>query len=102
MIDGVERYRDANRLFISLSADEPWQGKLLFDVPRHKLHLGLTLDDPRINQFPEWFTIQPDPKVQIRDVPSHTERRFPSTDLFADLPVTLQPNQNLLSLLTIE
>ena len=34
-----------------------WQGKLALDIPRHKINLNLPMDYPRINQFPEWFTV---------------------------------------------
>jgi hypothetical protein len=49
--------RDGDRMLISLSADELWTGRLIFDRPRHKDHMHLPLDYPRINQFPEWFTV---------------------------------------------
>jgi len=50
--------RQGNTLYVVLSAEEPWDGRLLFDTPRHKTVLGLPMDWPRINQFPEWFTVE--------------------------------------------
>ena len=50
---GAERKGDA--LCISLYSREPWKGRLVFDKARHRLHLRLPMDYPRINQFPEWF-----------------------------------------------
>ncbi len=44
-------------LYLSIRADKKWNGKLLFDVPRHKTIMNLPIDWPRINQFPEWFTV---------------------------------------------
>ena len=44
-------------LYVTVSARWPWQGKLVFDRPRHKTDMKLPLDYPRINQFPEWFTV---------------------------------------------
>ncbi|HOW19577.1 MAG TPA: hypothetical protein PLC79_11115, partial [Phycisphaerae bacterium] len=52
-------------LYVSLTADAPWQGKLLFDVPRHKVNLKLPLDYPRINHFPEWFTVAADAEYKV-------------------------------------
>ena len=50
--------RDADgALFISIEADWPWQGTLHFDIPRHQEYLHLPTDYPRLNQFPEWFTV---------------------------------------------
>lgn len=46
------------KLYVSLAADSAWTGKVLFDVPRHKVNLKLPVDYPRINQFPEWFTVE--------------------------------------------
>lgn len=53
---GAERRGD--RLFVTLSAREPWTGRLVFDRPRHRENLRLPVDYPRINQFPEWFTVR--------------------------------------------
>ena len=50
--------REGNTIFLSLSAEQPWEGRVIFDRPRHKLLMHLPLDYPRINQFPEWFTTQ--------------------------------------------
>jgi len=47
-----------NDIVLSLLAEnETWQGKLALDIPRHKINLNLPMDYPRINQFPEWFTV---------------------------------------------
>ena len=50
--------REGGTLYLSLTADQPWEGRLVFDRPRHKLLMHLPLDYPRINQFPEWFTVR--------------------------------------------
>ena len=44
-------------LYVTVSAEKEWNGKLIFDEARHKTILNLPLDWPRINQFPEWFTV---------------------------------------------
>ena len=41
-----------------ISAQKPWTGKLIFDTPRHKTVMHMPEDYPRINQFPEWFTVE--------------------------------------------
>jgi hypothetical protein len=40
-----------------VAADWPWQGTLHFDVPRHSEWFHMPEDYPRLNQFPEWFTV---------------------------------------------
>lgn len=53
--------------YVSLWAKEDWQGKLIFDRPRHRDYFRLPLDYPRINQFPEWLTVGSAESVEIRD-----------------------------------
>ncbi|GAB6166255.1 hypothetical protein JCM19992_22550 [Thermostilla marina] len=56
------------RICVSLVATEPWGGRIVFDRPRHREVMHLPIDYPRINQFPEWFTVSSDESVRIRDV----------------------------------
>ena len=44
-------------LRVHLSAEGPWRGSLYFDPPRHSYFLRMNKDYPRINAFPEWFTV---------------------------------------------
>lgn len=44
-------------LCLHLSTGWAWNGTLRFDIPRHRDNLRMPLDYPRINQFPEWFTV---------------------------------------------
>lgn len=45
-------------LYLSIKASSDWKGKIMFDRKRHSEFLHLPLDWPRINQFPEYFTIE--------------------------------------------
>lgn len=58
--------REGKTLYISLSADRPWSGRLIFDRPRHRSNLRLPLDYPRINQLPEWFTTEADRRYRVQ------------------------------------
>ena len=55
--------------WICLLADEPWSGRLRFDLPRHRVHLRLPIDYPRLNQFPEWFAVEPAGQYAIDGLP---------------------------------
>jgi hypothetical protein len=55
-------------LYVCLVADQDWSGRVVFDRPRHKVNLHLPLDYPRINQFPEWFTVEADRPYKVRNV----------------------------------
>jgi hypothetical protein len=50
---------------VVLTADTPWEGRLEFDIPRHRLWLGFQHDWPRMNTLPEWFTVDPQRKYQV-------------------------------------
>ena len=54
VIIGAEKSGDET--YFVITAENDWQGKLVFDSPRHQTILNLPIDYPRINQFPEWFT----------------------------------------------
>lgn len=45
---------------IVLRADFAWRGCLRFDAPRHRTVMGMPCDYGRINQWPEWFTVESD------------------------------------------
>jgi hypothetical protein len=52
-------------LHLLLSSDWAWNGKIKFDIPRHKEFLNIPDDYPRINQFPEWFTVDPSSRYAV-------------------------------------
>lgn len=57
--------RRGDTLYVSLSAESDWSGTLRFDAPRHETVMNLSLDYPRINQFPAWFTVGPDVRYRV-------------------------------------
>ena len=56
---GAERGPDG-ALQVSVRSEWPWRGRLRFDRARHREFLHMRNDYPRINQFPEWFTVKRD------------------------------------------
>ncbi len=87
----VGAVRDGGTLLLSLAADQPWQGRLLFDKPRHKLTMHLPLDYPRINQFPEWFTTEARKKYMLRDAASGSVRSVRGKEMQEGVAVELKP-----------
>jgi hypothetical protein len=61
---GAVRAADGS-LQVFLGSDWNWSGALRFDRPRHRAPMYLPLDYPRINQFPEWFTVTPTQKYDV-------------------------------------
>ena len=57
--------KDEDELIISINVQQDWQGELIFDSPRHKTNMNMPWDWPRINQFPEWFTIDEDISYEL-------------------------------------
>ncbi|MBI5384515.1 MAG: acetylxylan esterase [Verrucomicrobia bacterium] len=86
--------REGGGVNLILIADQPWEGRLLFDRPRHKLHMRLPLDYTRINQFPEWFTVEADARY---DVKLGREQTLDKTgaDLADGIPLKLQAGEAL-------
>ena len=58
---------DGETLRLHIAAEETWQGALVFDTARHRANMRLPFDYPRINQFPEWFTVDGETVYQIEE-----------------------------------
>lgn len=87
--------REQNTLYLTLAADQPWAGRLVFDKPRHRLYMHLPLDYTRINQFPEWFTAEAATHYQMRQG-AGPWKETSGVQLAEGLPVELQPGKCLL------
>jgi hypothetical protein len=81
------------RLFLSLAAAEAWSGQIKFDRPRHREFLRLPADYPRINQFPEWFTVEAGRPYVLEGVGNGTSRSVTGAELRAGLACELKPGQ---------
>jgi hypothetical protein len=83
---GAARDGDCLRLFAR--SDAPWAGRLLFDTPRHRAHLGLPDDYPRLNQWPEYFAVEAGREYTWVDQDGH-EQVYAGAELGAGLPLSL-------------
>jgi hypothetical protein len=68
-------------LILSITSDLPWTGKLFFDNKRFTENMGLPMDWPRINQFPEWFTVDLRGEYTMMDVRENERKNLSGTDL---------------------
>ncbi len=77
-------------LHVSIASGAPWSGRLVFDKNRHRDHLRLEKEYPRLNGWTEWFTIDPALQYEVTrsapDVPAETMLVDGAT-LAAGLPV---------------
>jgi hypothetical protein len=80
---------------ISILAEADWEGKLTFDHARHQSIFNLPLDYPRINQFPEWFTVAPDQPYTVRWVKEGKDQSYTGQQLMAGLDIKLKKGQEV-------
>ncbi len=86
-------------LRIVLKADMPWKGKLIFDVPRHRLYMGFEKDWPRMNTLPEWFTVEPEGLYSVVDIRADSIVRRRGKQLREGLKVEVKGDRDLLLLI---
>ncbi|GIV16255.1 MAG: hypothetical protein KatS3mg022_1690 [Armatimonadota bacterium] len=89
----VGAVRQGNRLTIALTAEHNWQGALQFDRPRHREYLRLPINYPRLNEFPEWFTVDANSLYRVRV--RRQERRLNGEELRRGLPVSIRQGQTV-------
>ena len=82
--------------YFVLSAQTNWEGKLVFDPIRHKTVLNLPVDYPRINQFPEWFTADPQVRYSIRSSDSKLSDNYSGASLLNGIPLKLNAGERLI------
>ena len=81
---------DGPCLRVHLHASDLWRGELLFDVPRHRLNVQLDTDYPRLNQWPEWWTVEQDRRYAVT-LTDGTRLDVEGSTLASGLPITVAP-----------
>ncbi|MBN1844661.1 MAG: hypothetical protein JW810_03190, partial [Sedimentisphaerales bacterium] len=89
-------------LAVFIKSDRPYQGRLHFDIPRHRLYLNFRHDWPRMNAVPEWFTVEPDTDhlYGVQYVDANASQVLPGRTLAQGLPVVLAADQPLRLIVT--
>ncbi|MFQ6133830.1 MAG: hypothetical protein ACE5R4_17445, partial [Armatimonadota bacterium] len=78
-------------LYLRLTADEPWQGKLHFDKPRYSAHMRLPENYPRLNEMPAWYPVHKNTHYTVR---VNTESsQYTGRQLWEGLPVSLEAGE---------
>jgi hypothetical protein len=70
--------RDGERLLVSLEAPAGWKGRLRFDHARHRRELNLRKNYVRLNEWPEWFTVDENTLYRVTDAAGRDEVRLGS------------------------
>jgi hypothetical protein len=86
--------RQGDGVILCLSARRPWKGKLIFDMPRHKLWFHFKHDWPRINYLPEYFTVVPE-KAYVVKIGRGSPQKRTGAGLRQGAPVELEGGQEL-------
>lgn len=63
---GVGASREGERLYLHVAAPPGWQGKVRFDFARHRRVLHFARDYVRLNEFPEWYTVDENRLYRLR------------------------------------
>lgn len=82
--------KNGDGIMVTLRADEDWQGTLNFDAPRHQTIMQMPVDWPRINQFPEWFTVNSNEGYQLTDFIKDSSTAYEGKQLLDGIKVTLK------------
>jgi hypothetical protein len=87
--DGVRlgAVKDGERLLVSLEAPRDWKGALAFDSARHRRHLNFAKNYVRLNEWPEWFTVDENTLYRVGDGDGREQLRLGS-ELIDGFPVS--------------
>jgi len=86
---GASLDRQNDVLYVHLAAQEPWSGKLQFDVPRHRTIWGMPAAYPRVNGAPEWYVVEPEAVYSVTDLDTGEVASVSGQDLADGLPVSV-------------
>ena len=76
-------------------ANQSWKGKVKFDFKRHRSTLNLPLDYPRINQFPEWFTVVENEQYHLEEKSGKLSECYSGQELIKGIEIKVEPDQEL-------
>jgi hypothetical protein len=85
---GADRTDDG--VAVVLSSERDWSGRLVFDIPRHRLYMGFTRDWPRMNTLPEWFVVDPTSSYTIEDLTTGDNTTVSGAQLHEGIPVDIK------------
>jgi hypothetical protein len=80
-------------LAVVMRAEKDWSGKLVFDIPRHRMALGFKHDWPRMNTLPEWFTVEPSAKYILKEQAEGLRQTLTGEQLHAGLAIDLKAGE---------
>jgi hypothetical protein len=85
---GAALDRDSETLYVYVSVQGDWQGKLRFDTQRHRTIWGLPTEYPRVNGLPEWYVVGLENVYMVTDLDTGEMSSYSGQELAAGLPIT--------------
>jgi hypothetical protein len=79
---------------LHVSAEWPWRGRIRFDHARHRDHWNMPQNYPRLNEFPEWFTVEQDQMYTV-EFGEREARRYLGAELVDGIPLSLDAKQEI-------
>jgi hypothetical protein len=64
---------DKDTLRLTVSSPKEWTGQVVFDYARHRRILNLRQDYTRLNQWPQWYTVDENTLYSIKDADTGAE-----------------------------
>lgn len=86
--------REKDNLLLRITADSTWQGRLHLDSPRHRDFWRMSRNYPRLNEWPEWYTVQRDGEYTV-NIGGRPARTYLGWDLTGGIPMTVEAGESV-------
>jgi hypothetical protein len=80
-------------LAIAIKAKGEYEGKIVFDIKRHKHYVNFSRDWPRMNTLPEWFTVELDRRYKVSDLRTGQVETYAGRQLHEGLLIRLDAEE---------
>lgn len=87
--------RKDSLLYLTISSEDGWSGKLMFDRKRYADNLHLPFDWPRINQFPEYFTAEEGKNYTVLNGESRKQQIVSGSELLKGYDISIKKGSTL-------
>ena len=77
-------------LVVNIKAKGDYDGKIVFDIKRHKHYVRFKKDWPRMNTLPEWFTVELEKSYKVTDLGTGRIRTYTGRQLHEGLQIRLR------------
>ncbi|UCF15028.1 MAG: hypothetical protein JSW59_16590 [Phycisphaerales bacterium] len=77
-------------LAVAIKAKKDYEGKIVFDIKRHKHYVSFKKDWPRMNTLPEWFTVELKRRYKVTDLRTGKTHIYTGRQLHDGLEIRLR------------